>query len=170
MHDELADGDLLRFGEGIPKHGVAFVSFVTIRQKVIGLLEIAAVDLVPVNEPRHVDGVLGLKLQRVKFLRLDEDVVALGVLIALDDLFLGDFLEALLGLNTLQIFDRLTTWLMDHAKGNRAFGRGGWKHPDRNEDEGEAKIARPNGNGSHTGYSGNATDIPESGAASVRRK
>ena len=43
---------------------------------------------------RHVDGVLGLKLQRVKFLRLDEDVVPLGVLIALDDFFFGDFLEA----------------------------------------------------------------------------
>jgi hypothetical protein len=33
MHDELAEGDLLRFGEGIPEHGVTFVSFVAIRQK-----------------------------------------------------------------------------------------------------------------------------------------
>jgi hypothetical protein len=38
------------------------------------------------------------------------------------------------------------------------------------KDEGEAKIARPNGNGSHAGYSRNATDFPEFGAASVRRK
>ena len=68
---------------------------------------------------------LGLKLQRVKFLRLDEDMVPLGVLIALDYFFFGDFLEAFLGLNTLKIFDRLTTWLMDHAEGNRAFGRSG---------------------------------------------
>ena len=45
---------------------------------------------------------LGLKLQRVKFLRLDEDVVPLGVLIALDDFFFGDFLEAALGLNARQ--------------------------------------------------------------------
>ena len=28
-----------------------------------------------------------------------------------------------LRLNTLQILDRLTTWLMDHAEGNRAFGQ-----------------------------------------------
>jgi hypothetical protein len=68
----------------------------------VRLLEIAAVDLVPVNEPRHVDSVLGLKLQRVKFLRLDEDVVPFGVLVALDDLFFGDFLEAALGLNARQ--------------------------------------------------------------------
>ena len=61
MHDELADGDLLGFSEGIPQDGVAFIGFVTIRQKVIGLLEIAAVDLVPINEPRHVDGVLGFE-------------------------------------------------------------------------------------------------------------
>ena len=135
VHDELADGDLLGFGEGIPKHGIAFVSFVAIRQKVIGLLEIAAVDFVPINEPRHVDGVLGLKLQRVKFLWLDKDVVPLGVLIALDDFFFGHFLEASVGLNTFEIFDRLSAWLMDHAEGNRAFARSGWKHPDQNEDK-----------------------------------
>ena len=51
----------LRFGKGIAEDGVTFVRFVTIRQKVIGLLEIAAVDLVPINEPRHVDGVLGFE-------------------------------------------------------------------------------------------------------------
>jgi hypothetical protein len=33
--------------------------------------------------------------------RLDEEVVTLGVLIALDDLFFGDFLEAVLGRNAL---------------------------------------------------------------------
>jgi hypothetical protein len=57
--------------------------------------------------------VLGLKLQRVKFLRLDEDVMFLGVLIALDDFFFGDFLEASLRLNTLQIFDG--SWIMRKA-------------------------------------------------------
>ena len=40
---------------------VAFVSFVTIRQKVVGLLEVAAVDFVPINKPRHVYGVLGFE-------------------------------------------------------------------------------------------------------------
>src|SRR6476660_4821822 len=101
MHDKLADGDLFRFGEGIPEHGIAFVSFVTIRQKVVRLLKIAAVDLVPVNEPRHVDGVFGLKFRRIKFLWFYKDMMPLGVLVALDDLFFGDFLEAVLGLDAL---------------------------------------------------------------------
>ena len=61
MHDELSDGDLLRFGKSISKDSVALVGLVTIRQKVVGLFEIAAVDLVPVNEPRHVDSVLGFE-------------------------------------------------------------------------------------------------------------
>ena len=61
MHDKLADGDLLRFGEGIPEHGVTFLSFVAIWQKIVRLLKIAAVDLVPINEPRHVDGVRGFE-------------------------------------------------------------------------------------------------------------
>ena len=62
-------------------------------------------------------------------------MVPLGVLIALADFFFGDFLEAFLGLNTFKILYRLTTRLMDHAEGNRAFGRNCWKHPDRNEDK-----------------------------------
>ena len=62
MHDELSDCHLLGFGERIPKDGVAFVGFITIGQKVVRLLEVAAVDLVPIDKPRHVDGVLGFKL------------------------------------------------------------------------------------------------------------
>jgi hypothetical protein len=37
----------------------------------------------------------------------------------------------------------------------------------RDEDKGEAEIARPNGNWSH-GDTGNATDFPESGAVTLR--
>src|SRR5262245_38512644 len=61
--------------------------------------------------------------------------------------------EAVLGLDALQVFDRLAAGLMDHAEGNRAFSRNGWKHPDGNENEREAKIARPNWNGGHGDYS-----------------
>lgn len=50
-------------------------------------------------------------------------MVTLGVLVALDDLFLGDLLEAALGLNTLEVFDRLSARLMDHAESDCAFSR-----------------------------------------------
>ena len=101
MHDELPDCHLLGLGERISKDSVTLVGFVTIRQKVVRLFEIATVDLVPINKPRHVDGVLGFEFKLVKFLGLNEDVVALGVLIALDDFFFGDFLEAALRFNAL---------------------------------------------------------------------
>jgi hypothetical protein len=106
--------------------------------------------------------VLGFEFQLVQFLRLDENVMPLGVLVALDDFFLGNLFEALVRFDALHIADRFPTRLMDHSKGNGAFSRSGRVKPDGNENEGEAKIARPNGNGSHAGYSG-TTDFPNLG-------
>ena len=62
MHDELAHGDLLALCQRIAEDDIAFVRVITIRQKIVGFLEIAKVDLVPINEPCHVDGVLGFEL------------------------------------------------------------------------------------------------------------
>jgi hypothetical protein len=99
MHDELANGYLSGFCQRIPQPGVAFVGFIAIRKQVIRLLEIAAVDFIEIDKPRHVDGVFGFELQSVNFLGLDENVVAPCVLIALDDFFFGNFFEAMLSLN-----------------------------------------------------------------------
>ena len=101
MHDELADRHLLGFGERVAQHGVTFVGFIAIWQKIVGLFEIAAVDLVQIDKRLHVDGVLGFEFQRVNLFGLDQDMVTLGVFIALDDFFLRNLFEALLGLNAL---------------------------------------------------------------------
>jgi hypothetical protein len=45
--------------------------------------------------------VLSFELQCVNLFRLDEDMVIFGLLVALNDFFFGDLLEALLGLNAL---------------------------------------------------------------------
>ena len=79
---------------------------------------------------------LAFELQRVKFLGLDQDVMPFGVFIALDDLFLWHLFEAMLGLDTLEVFDGLSTRLMDHTESNGALRRDGRKHPDGNENEG----------------------------------
>src|SRR5262245_50713853 len=71
----------------------------------------------------------------------------LGMLVALDDFLIRHLFKAVLGLDALEIFDRLAAGLMDHAESNGALGRSGRKHPDGNERE--AEIAGPNGNGSH---------------------
>jgi hypothetical protein len=50
------------------------------------------------SEPHHVDGVLGLKLKLVELFGADQNVLALGVLVAFDDFVLGNLLEASVGL------------------------------------------------------------------------
>jgi hypothetical protein len=68
--------------------------------------------------------VLRLQLQGVKFLRLDQDIMALGMLVALDDFFFWNLFESLPHLNALWVFDWFSARLVDHAKGNGAFRRG----------------------------------------------
>ena len=41
-----------------PQNGVPLVGFIAVRQKVVRLLEITAVDLIEIDKSRHVDGVL----------------------------------------------------------------------------------------------------------------
>jgi hypothetical protein len=65
--------------------GIALVRLVTVWHKVIRLLPIAAVDFVLVYEARHVDCVLGLKLEVIDLLWIDQDVLPFGILIAFDD-------------------------------------------------------------------------------------
>ena len=43
------------------------------------------------------------------------------MLITLDDLFLRNLFEALLGLDALQVLDGLAAGLMNHAEGDGAF-------------------------------------------------
>lgn len=62
---------------------------------------------------------LGFQLQLVEFFRLQQNVVPFGVLVTLDDFFLGNLLEDILGLNAFQIVDGLSAWLVDHAEGDR---------------------------------------------------
>jgi hypothetical protein len=56
----MAYGNLARLLQRIADDGIAFVGLVAIWHEVIGLLEVATVDLRLVNEAHHVDCVLGL--------------------------------------------------------------------------------------------------------------
>lgn len=77
----------------IADHRIALVRFVSIRQQIVRLLEIASVDLRSIYEAHEVNCVLGFELELVNFLRMNEDVMAFGVLIALHDFFFRDFRE-----------------------------------------------------------------------------
>ena len=74
-HDELTDGHLARLLQGLANDGVALVGIVAVWHQVIGLLEIACIDLDLVDEANHVDRVLRLELQIVDLLRTNQDVM-----------------------------------------------------------------------------------------------
>src|SRR6185437_4361526 len=88
MHDKLTHGNLAGLLQSITDDRIGLVRLVSIRQKIVGLLVVPAVDLGFVNEAHHVDGVLGLQLQLVNFFGVDQNVMPLGVFVAFDDFFL----------------------------------------------------------------------------------
>ena len=75
---------------------------------------------------------------------MNEDVLTLGVLVALDDLVVGDLGKGLALPHTFDVADRFTGRGMDHAKGNPALARGRMQL-DRDQHEGQAEIAGPEG-------------------------
>ena len=119
MHDELADSDLACLLQRIADHGIALVGVIAVGHEVIGLLPIATVDLGLVHEAHHVDRVLGLELELIKFLRVDQDVMPFGVFVALDDFFLGHLDKLITVMHAFDVPDGFAAWLMDHAEGNR---------------------------------------------------
>jgi hypothetical protein len=71
VHDELADCDLAGLLQCIADDRVSFIGLITIRHEVVGLFPITGVDFCLIDETHHVDGVLGLKLEFIKLLRVD---------------------------------------------------------------------------------------------------
>jgi len=75
---------------------------------------------------------------------MNEHMVTPGVLVALDDLVVGNLGESLALAHTFDVADGLTGWGMDHAKGDPALRRGRMQ-PDRDQHKRQAEIAGPEG-------------------------
>ena len=88
--------------------GIALVGLVPIRHEVVGLLPIASVYLLLVHEAHHVDYVLGLELEVINFLWVDEDVLTFGVLVAFDDFLICHFGKAVTVVNAFHVPNRCT--------------------------------------------------------------
>ena len=93
MHYHLPDSDLAGLFQSITDDRIGLVGLVPIGQKIVGLFVVTAVDLDLVNEAHHVDGVLGFQLQLLNFFGVDQNVMPLGVLVALDDFLFGNLGE-----------------------------------------------------------------------------
>jgi len=92
-----------------------------------------------VHEAHHVNRVLRFELEFIKLLWVEQDVMPLGVFVALDDFLVGHLDKLISVSDAFHITDWLAARLMDHAECDcllrRALERYG------NEDEGQAKIA-----------------------------
>src|SRR4029079_2827843 len=62
MHDELPDCRFARPSKRVSQNSIAFIDLIAVWQKVVRLLEITGIDLVEIDKPRHVDGVLSFQL------------------------------------------------------------------------------------------------------------
>ena len=92
--NKIADADLVRLVQRLQHDGVAFFGGVAVGKEVIGLLEIAGVDCRRLDEAHELDGLLALELQLVDLLLVEQDVFALLVLVALDDVLVLDRADA----------------------------------------------------------------------------
>jgi hypothetical protein len=148
---------LFAVGKRVTDHDVPFVGVIAVRQQVIGLLPELRGDVVLGDEANHVDRVLGFELEFVQLLGTDEKMMPLGMLVALNDLLLGNLFKATLGVNTLQVSDRLPRWRVDHAERDRFLSGRGGVESDRNEDERETEVAGPERRWRHRIETRNAT-------------
>ena len=130
--NEIADADLVGLVQRLQHDGVAFLGGIAVGKKVIGLLEIAGVDGRRFDEAHELDGLLALELQLVDLLLVEQDVLALLVLVALDDVLVLDRADA--GRHLL-VADALAGGLVDLVKLDLPLGAGGGIEADRDIDE-----------------------------------
>ena len=126
-HDVLAVGehdprqrDAVLVLHGIADHGKGLDGRLAVGRDVIGMVEIALVDLVPRHEAVDVDGVVALDLDGVEFLRLDLDIFAFAELIAAGLLVALDHVAGL-GVDHL-LLQPVAGLLVDHVEAG-LFGR-----------------------------------------------
>jgi hypothetical protein len=148
--DELADADLAGVLQRLLDDDVAFVGKLAVGQEVIGRLVIAVVDRILVDEANELDGLLRLELQIVDLLGIDQDIFALLVFVALDDLLVLDGADAR---RDLLVADALTGRLVDLVQLDALLRAGCWVELDRDVDERKPQMAGPECAGCHTRYS-----------------
>ena len=131
-HRQLADPDLLRGLQRVAKDDIGLLGKVVGGHDKIWLLVIHGVDVVDVDELDEVEGLAALELDALDLLGVEQDVMALGDFVALDDLVAVDGTDAR---HDLFIFDALAGRLVDLVELDlgAALGRLEKLHRDRHE-------------------------------------
>jgi hypothetical protein len=96
-----------------------------------------------IDEADEVNCVLGFQLKLVDLLRANQDVVPLRVLVAFDDLLVGNFLETLGRNDAFEVPDRRPRGRMDLPEGDRVLHGNGGVQLHRDDDQAQAEVAGP---------------------------
>jgi len=126
--------------------GVALVGHVPVGHQVVRRFEKARVDGILVDETRELDGLLGFELELVDLLGVDQDVFALLVFVALDDLLVLDGPDAR---SDFLVADALARRLVDLVQCDASLRAGRRVELDRNVDERKPQMTGPEGAGCH---------------------
>src|SRR4029450_8597824 len=111
---------------------------------------VAVVDRFLADEAHELDSLFRLELEVVDLRRVDQDIFALLVFVALGDRLVLDRSDA--G-HDLLVADALAGRLVDLVELDAAFRGGGGVEFDRNVDQGKPQMAGPERAGCHTRYS-----------------
>jgi hypothetical protein len=139
-HDT-AEPDLALLLQGAGDDLIGLRRDLAVGRHVIGLLEIDAVDLLGIDEGLEIDGLRRFNLDRIEVLVIEQDILALVDLIALDDVGAIDLLAGLLvdHSHAQPVMRRLAELVEPDAAGLRR-GRGE-RHG--TGDEGQAQVPAP---------------------------
>src|SRR3954454_17599730 len=119
---DLGERDAILVLHGVADHGESIDRGLAVGRDIVGMVEIALVDLVARHETLDVDGVVALDLDRFELLRLDLDIFALTQLVAASLLVA---LDDVAGLSVDHLLLQPVAGLaVDHVK-PRLLGRGG---------------------------------------------
>ena len=131
---------LLRIPQRVAEDDERFFGKVVGGHHEIGLVEIHRVDVAKVDELDEVERLAAFQFDAFDLFRIEQDIMALGHLIALDDLVAVDGADP--G-HDLFIFDALARRLMDLVELDRRAALGRGIQLDRDRDEREPHLPAP---------------------------
>ena len=139
-HGQLAKADLPGLAQRVPQHGIGLLGQIIGRHHEIGLFIIEDVDRIGFHELDEVERLSALDLHRLDLILLQQDIIALRYLEALEDFLRIDRADAR---DHLVIMNGLARGFMDLTEAHRSAGFGGGVDFDRDGNQCQLDLALP---------------------------
>jgi hypothetical protein len=123
----------------------------------VGFLEEVGWQILSVDELGDADGLLRFESEVFDLIRLNNDVFALAVLVAFNDVVVG---HGLVAIDYVEVVYTLMCLAIDLVEGNFRGGAGGGEELNAECDEGNSELSGPVGPTRHLGLLGGTADHP----------